>query len=129
MSERNQAWYVAEILASARIIQKEVAGLEKSEFLASQTARDAVCFRFIALGHAAAQITEETREKLVDIPFDLVRGMRNVLAHDYTAIDYARVWRTATESIPQLIECLEPIVESDLKNLQNDAEAKQAGEL
>ena len=33
-----------------------------------------------------------------------IKGMRNVFAHDYGAIDYDRVWDTVTEDIPILLE-------------------------
>jgi uncharacterized protein with HEPN domain len=118
MSERSQAWYLAEIVDSAEIMRAEIRGMTEAEFLASQTAKDAVCFRFIAIGHAASQITEETRALLKDIPFERMRGMRNVLAHDYTAIDYARVWQSAAHDVPLLVQQIQPLLEAEWEKLQ-----------
>ncbi|HEV7403755.1 MAG TPA: HepT-like ribonuclease domain-containing protein [Chthoniobacteraceae bacterium] len=120
MKERSQAWYLAEIVESAKIMQEEIKVLTEAGFLASQTARDAVCFRFIAIGHAASHITQETRDLLREIPFELMYGMRNVLAHDYTAIDYARVWRTAVEDVPEILRQIEPVLQVEWEKLKQN---------
>jgi uncharacterized protein with HEPN domain len=120
MSERSQAWYLTEIVESAEIMQQEIKDMTEDEFLASQTAKDAVCFRFIAVGHAASQLTEETRSLLQDVPFERMRGMRNVLAHDYTVIDYTRVWRTAVQDVPKLAQKIQPVLEAEWEKLKRE---------
>jgi uncharacterized protein with HEPN domain len=122
MSERSQAWYLAEIVDSAEIMQEEIRGMTEADFLASQTAKDAICFRFIAMGHAASQITEATRALLKDIPFERMRGMRNVLAHDYSVIDYARVWQVVANDVPLLVQRIPPVLEAEWEKLQRASE-------
>ena len=41
-----------------------------------------------------------------DLPFPLVRGMRNRMAHGYHEIDPQILWRTAEMDLPDLIESL-----------------------
>ena len=36
-----------------------------------------------------------------------MRGMRNIIAHDYGEVDLELVWKTATADLPVLIETLE----------------------
>jgi uncharacterized protein with HEPN domain len=36
-----------------------------------------------------------------------MRGMRNIIAHDYGEVDLELVWKTATTDLPGLIETLE----------------------
>jgi len=42
-----------------------------------------------------------------EIPWKLMRGMRNVLAHQYFTTDADVLWRTATEDLPPLVGQLE----------------------
>ena len=42
-----------------------------------------------------------------------MRGMRNVLAHQYFMTDVELLWRTAMEDVPPLVEKLEPLVTED----------------
>jgi len=36
------------------------------------------------------------------LPFRQMRGMRNVVAHDYGHVDVALVWKAATGNIPSI---------------------------
>lgn len=37
-----------------------------------------------------------------------MRGMRNIVAHDYANVDVQIVWEVATTQIPQIVAVLEP---------------------
>ncbi len=39
--------------------------------------------------------------------------MRDVLVHAYDAVDLDEVWRVATQSIPELIGWIEPLIPPD----------------
>ena len=62
------------------------------------------------VGEAAARVTPPTRAAHPEIPWSAVVGMRNRPVHGYFDVDLAIVWRTATESLPVLIEALEKIL-------------------
>jgi len=64
---------------------------------------------FEIIGEAAAQVSEELRDNIPEIPWSVVIGMRNRLIHAYFSINLDIVWRTSTEDIPLLI--------TELKNL------------
>ena len=57
------------------------------------------------LGEAAAKISVEyprfTAEHQ-EVPWAMMRGMRNRMAHGYFQIDLAIVWATVRESLPPL---------------------------
>ncbi|HEU5319041.1 MAG TPA: HepT-like ribonuclease domain-containing protein [Chloroflexota bacterium] len=59
------------------------------------------------IGEAASAPSAETRAAIPDIPWPLVRSMRNRLIHAYFEIDYEIVWSTVTEDLSPLIEALE----------------------
>lgn len=62
------------------------------------------------IGEAAANISNESRETLSDIPWKSILGMRNRLVHAYFEIDLDVVWHTTTVSLPPLIQILDKII-------------------
>ncbi len=65
------------------------------------------------IGEAAANVTNDSREKYPRIPWPLIVGMRNRLVHAYFDIDLDRVWDTVTNDLPPLIIELEEIISSE----------------
>lgn len=63
------------------------------------------------IGEAAGRIATSTTDRLVDIPWRQIVGMRNRLVHAYYDIDQEQVWRTVKEDLPRLVEQLEAILE------------------
>ncbi len=49
-------------------------------------------------------------------------GMRNRLVHEYGRVNVVRVWETARDDIPILIERLEAILANELRGDDTDAE-------
>ena len=65
------------------------------------------------VGEAAAQVTEPTRQRLPEIPWEQIVGMRNRLVHAYFDISLDIVWNTVQRDLPELISLLEPAVPSE----------------
>ena len=58
------------------------------------------------VGEAARKVTPARKAAIPEIPWNLIAGQRNVLAHQYGRIDHFQIYRTASEDIPRLIEAL-----------------------
>jgi uncharacterized protein with HEPN domain len=54
------------------------------------------------IGEAATQVSDELQEKVSEIPWFVIKGMRNRLIHAYFDIDLDVVWSTSTMDIPSL---------------------------
>ena len=63
--------------------------------------------RFEIIGEAASRLAPDTQAQFPSLPFRAMRGMRNIIAHDYGEVDLELVWKTATADLPVLIETLE----------------------
>ena len=75
--------------------------------------RNLACARCLEiLGEAASKVGPDVRESLPEIPWATLRGMRNVLVHDYGRVDVGIVWTTATRDLPPLIARLEDLLSS-----------------
>ncbi len=62
------------------------------------------------VGEAAAQVSEELRDNIPEIPWPIIIGMRNRLIHAYFSINLNVVWSTSTEDIPLLVAELEKLL-------------------
>ncbi|MFI4861665.1 MAG: DUF86 domain-containing protein [Phycisphaerales bacterium JB063] len=58
------------------------------------------------LGEAATQISEPFKDKHPDLPWQIMKGLRNRLVHAYFDVDISILWETATHNLPPLIEQL-----------------------
>ena len=82
------------------------------EFAKDEMAQDAIVRCIEVIGEAARLVSEETRRRAPDIPWSLIVGMRNVLAHDYGTIDLERVYGVVTEQLPGLLTHLRVLIAS-----------------
>lgn len=55
---------------------------------------------------ATRRIPAEVKQKLPDIPWDSISGMRNLLAHDYQSAQKRLIWRVATKELADLLDAL-----------------------
>ena len=62
------------------------------------------------IGEAASKLSREFRDAHPEIPWQRIIAQRNVIAHEYGDILIDRIWRVATERIPELIQLLEPLI-------------------
>ncbi|MBW4521010.1 MAG: DUF86 domain-containing protein [Scytolyngbya sp. HA4215-MV1] len=98
--------YVADILAAARLIQTFLVGRDWSGFetdLMCQSIR-----QLEIIGEATKRLSVAFRDHHPDLPWQKMAGMRDILIHAYDAVDLDEVWNAANQSIPRLIEQLEP---------------------
>ena len=58
------------------------------------------------IGAAAVHLSPTTRAAFSDIPWDDIRDMRNLVAHEYHNIDPEIVWNTLQTDIPDLMRAL-----------------------
>jgi uncharacterized protein with HEPN domain len=58
-------------------------------------------------GEAATHVTEASRQAVPELAFRKMRGMRNIVAHDYANVDLRIVWEVATVYVPEICAALE----------------------
>ncbi len=54
------------------------------------------------IGEASSHLSDDFKESIPEVPWREIAGMRTLLAHAYHRIDFAIVWTTATNSVPEL---------------------------
>lgn len=109
--ERRDATYLLDIFDSARFAQEYVVGMEEDAFESDRRTRAAVIYELMIIGEATKRVSTEFRASHPEIPWKEMAGMRDVLIHDYRDVDIPNVWTAVTESIPALLEALEPLLQ------------------
>ena len=112
--ETDQLGRLRDILEAARLIGSYVKDATETEFHANKEKQDAVVRRIEIIGEAAAHLTEATRQTVPDLDFRKMRGMRNIVAHDYANVDLHIVWEVATVYVPEICAVLETFFASQV---------------
>lgn len=94
---------------SARSVLAFVASRRREDLDSDLMLRFALIHAITIIGEAAAHVTSEGRQAVPDIPWREAVGIRNRLVHAYFDVDLDVLWKTATESVPVLLERLEAL--------------------
>jgi uncharacterized protein with HEPN domain len=110
MSPRVWQERVRDILQAIQEIRKFTEGMNFEAFQNDDKTIRAVEMNLIIIGEAAGQIPEDVQEKYSQIPWSLMRAMRNRMAHVYFSVDERLLWKTVTEELDELVPVLEAIL-------------------
>ena len=88
----------------------EFADVGLEAFVADTRTQWAVEMGLIRIGEAVNRLPIEVREAYADQPWRQIVAMRNFAAHQYDDLDPRRVWRTLTESVPEMRDYLVSVV-------------------
>lgn len=81
--------------------QKQL-GNDPVSFANSFIYQNACAMCVIQIGELANRLSDETRAAIPNIPWRLIRAMRNTFAHDYGSMDVLQTWATLCDDIPVL---------------------------
>ncbi|MEM8901796.1 MAG: DUF86 domain-containing protein [Bacteroidota bacterium] len=111
MSEKDRANFLA-ILDSCEKIKKFCKGiLTADEFYEDEKTFDAVMMNFVVIGEAVSRLSETTKLSNPAIPWIKIKGLRNIVAHEYFGIDAEEIWQIISNDLPSLIVNIQKILE------------------
>ena len=107
-SEPPRQWrlFVADIVDAVEAIDSYAAGLTQPEFFADRLRLDAVIKNLAVIGEAAGRVPADITEASPQISWSRMRGMRNVVVHEYFGIDRDVLWGTVTDDLKPLVALL-----------------------
>jgi uncharacterized protein with HEPN domain len=99
---RREPLLLADILAAADAIAAFTSGCSFETFERSLLIRSAVVHQLAIIGEAVAHLTLELRSRHPEIPWTDIKGLRNVVVHNYFGTDWREIWSTVSADIPVL---------------------------
>ncbi|WP_328591262.1 HepT-like ribonuclease domain-containing protein, partial [Methanolobus halotolerans] len=89
---REYRLFLTDIIEAIDEIEDFTSGMDFTEFLNDRKTRKAVVKNIEIIGEAAKNVPDEIKTSYPDIPWRVIAGMRDRLAHGYFGIDYVIVW-------------------------------------
>lgn len=75
---------------------------DKDVFYENRAFQLASAMALLQIGELVKKLSEDFVQADRDVPWKLMKGMRDILAHDYISFNEEIAWSTITENIPQL---------------------------
>lgn len=85
-------------------------------YLSNKMFRRAVDMNTLQIGELAKHLTNDFTAQHSEIIWHKIKGLRNVLVHEYEKVDFELSWKTLTEDIPELQAWLEKILAAEAAN-------------
>lgn len=90
------------ILESIEEIEMAVKDLSYEEFVENHIVRIAVVKWIEIIGEASVNISDDLKARYPEIDWPAIKGMRNVVVHEYFGIKFDLIWEVAYEHLPAL---------------------------
>ncbi len=111
--ERSWKIRVEDIMTCIEKINTYTVGMIFEKFSEDDKTVDAVIRNFEIIGEAARHIPLEIQEKYPELAWLEMRGMRNIVAHEYFGVSLPIIWRAIQNDLPPLVIGLEKLLEAE----------------
>jgi uncharacterized protein with HEPN domain len=105
--------YLLDIIEAADRVDVHLAERDRDSFLADVTRQAAVLHELTVIGEAAGRLSETLRQAHPATPWAKIIAFRNVVVHEYFALNREIVWNTATELVPELRRQVASVLEAE----------------
>ena len=112
MPPRSWRIRIEDILDAIDNIEHYVAGLDFDAFDADRKTVDAVERNLEIIGEATANLPDEVLARWPEVPWRYMKGVRNLLAHEYFGVDVGILWQTIQEDLPAITPLLHRVLAS-----------------
>lgn len=113
MSEREYRLYLSDMADSLQAIESYLQGVSKESFAADRKTYSATLRELQIIGEAAGKIPESVKSRYPAVDWRVIKDFRNVLAHEYFAVNLDIVWDIICRKLPELRRQVNNIIESE----------------
>ena len=94
---------------------KYTEGYTYKQFEKDEKTIDATVFAISQIGELVKNISKETMKKYTNIEWNMIKGLRNRIVHDYEGISIKSIWDTINNDMEQLKSDIQEILREDVK--------------
>jgi uncharacterized protein with HEPN domain len=110
-SSRKWKFRVRHILDAISGAHGYVTGQSLDDFRGDSKTVDAVLTKLIVIGEAAALVPTDVQDRHAEVPWRKLKGLRNVIVHQYDRVDVNIVWNVLHRDLPPLVPILERVLQ------------------
>lgn len=113
MKSRSPRVLLMQMLEEAKAALSFVEGMEKADFRLDIRTQHAVSMSLLTIGEMVGRVAQDYPgflEQHPEIPWSIIRAMRNRVAHGYYELDFSIVWDTVLTDLPELVYRLPSII-------------------
>lgn len=101
---KSDEYYIMKILENIDNIQKIMENKTKEDLEEELITNNTIVFQFINMGENISNISNEYKESKPNVPWQMIKGMRNIIVHNYENVSYDTLYETITKDLPYLKE-------------------------
>ena len=109
--KKDDTVFLHHILDAIVLIEEYTNEMSENEFLSNSMARDAVVRQVEIIGEAARNISNDFRELHPKIPWGKMVGIRDKITHEFFNVNFAIVWDTVQDDLPNLKKIIASILQ------------------
>ena len=98
------------MLTYAKHARDFITGVSEPDFYENTEKQYSVCLALLQIGEMVSLLPESFLDKHQEIPWRGIKGLRNIIAHNYSSIDDKLIWQYVSRDIPVLIADLEAVI-------------------
>lgn len=110
MPSRDWQNRVRDVLAAIEEIREFIKDITFDEFQVDRKTVGAVLYNLAIIGEAVRGIPPEVEASHPEIPWDEMRGMRNIVIHKYFQVSLSIIWQTIQEDLILLETSLRQLI-------------------
>jgi len=99
-----------DMLTEIIVVEETVADLTYETFSQNEQALRVVLYSLAVIGEAVASSIDALEAANPKLPWQQIRGMRNMVIHEYFQLDLETVWATTQADLPTLKIALQEIL-------------------
>lgn len=104
---------LGDILASIRLIEQFVQGMDFEAYRQDEKTQAAVERKMLIISEAAIRLKGEAETLCPGVPWRDIRGSGNWLRHQYDSVDLQTLWNTIQDDLAPLRMAIEKAIEND----------------
>lgn len=117
MKKQDYTDFVEDIYNAILFVEKYTEGYCFEDFEQDDKTYNAVIRMLEVIGEASNKLSDEVKARYHDVPWHLIRGLRNRIIHEYFGIDLRVIWNITKDNLPQL--------KVSINNMLNDLETNK----
>ena len=94
-------------------INHYVSNMSYEDFSNDSKTVDACITKFTQLGEMVSRVTDDFKKNHDNISWSEIKGLRNIVVHNYDAINYKSIWNTINEDLPELYAMYNQILKDE----------------